>query len=168
MAQVLFEHEAVFGRCHRREGRAASPVLAAVLAETEGRALDEATVATPKDVLHAAKARLAAARELLKAHPEAIEELELVLERVEACQGPQAQRGLLALAMRRWWHPQLTRKAPFATRSRWSTGGLPRPVTRGRCKGHVLNKASPRALPFGPPMLHNLLHKSVWQSPLSR
>lgn len=57
-------------------------VLAAVLAESEGGALEEAAAVTSQEVLRAARTRLPLARELLKAHPAAIEELEQVLERV--------------------------------------------------------------------------------------
>lgn len=57
-------------------------VLAAVLAESEGGALEEAAAGAPQEVLRAAKARLPQARELLEAHPAAVEELVLVLERV--------------------------------------------------------------------------------------
>lgn len=57
-------------------------VLAAVLAESEGGMLEDAAAAASQEVLQAAKARLPIARELLGAHPGAIEELERVLERV--------------------------------------------------------------------------------------
>lgn len=56
-------------------------VLAAVLAEYEEGALEEAAAAASRDMLQAAKARLPLARGLLEAHPAAIEALEQVLER---------------------------------------------------------------------------------------
>lgn len=57
-------------------------VLAAVLAESEEGALEEAAAEASQEVLLAAKVRLPLARELLKAHTAAVEELESALERV--------------------------------------------------------------------------------------
>lgn len=54
-------------------------VLAAVLAETEDGALEQAAAAAPKEVLRAANARLPALRDLLAAHPTAIEALHAAL-----------------------------------------------------------------------------------------
>jgi hypothetical protein len=55
-------------------------VLAAVLAESEEGALEEAAAEASQKLLQAAKARLPQVRELLEAHPAAVEQLELVLE----------------------------------------------------------------------------------------
>jgi hypothetical protein len=49
---------------------------------SEGGALEEAAAAASLEVLQAAKAKLPLARELLKAHPAAFEELALALGRV--------------------------------------------------------------------------------------
>lgn len=57
-------------------------VLAAVLAESEEGALEESAAEASQEVLRAAKARLPQVREILEAHPAAVEQLELVLERV--------------------------------------------------------------------------------------
>ncbi len=54
-------------------------VLAAVLADSDEGELSEAAAAAPKEVLLAAKSRIPQLRELLNAHPAAIEELERAL-----------------------------------------------------------------------------------------
>lgn len=51
-------------------------VLAAVLADLEDGALEEAAAVAPREVLEAAKTRLPALRELLAAHPAAIDAIE--------------------------------------------------------------------------------------------
>jgi hypothetical protein len=57
-------------------------VLAAVLAESDEGALEEAAGVASHEVLQAAKTRLPLARELLGAHPAAVEELQRALARV--------------------------------------------------------------------------------------
>lgn len=54
-------------------------VLAAVLADLEGGALEEAAVAAPGEVLAAAKTKFLALRELLAAHPAAVDTIRTVL-----------------------------------------------------------------------------------------